>query len=130
MTDAQVSRSLFKKSRNVPLTVGEAVGEFKTVVNLDAFHPDAPSCVLFHQLFQEIGGEIGGLLRIRRQKTQTGKFVNGGILRTAALGQQCSIGGLPSRLSGPAVRDRSSADKALAYRCSSAWTSGTSPVSA
>lgn len=41
--DAQTLSGSFKHGGQVPLGTGEAVGELKAVVGLDALHADAPS---------------------------------------------------------------------------------------
>ena len=83
--DAWFSGGSFKQGGKVPLAVGKAVGELKTVIRLDALHPDASAGIPFDQLFQEIGRGISGLLRISPQETQTGELVNSRILEQAKL---------------------------------------------
>ena len=47
-----------KQGGQVPPAVGEAVGELKTVVRLDALHPDAPACIpLLNSLFRKSAEE-------------------------------------------------------------------------
>ena len=62
--DAELGGGSLKQGGQIPLTVGEAVGEFKTVVRLDALHPYAPACIPLLQLFQEVGGGVGTLFRV------------------------------------------------------------------
>ena len=64
----------------MPLAVGKAVGELKTIACLDTLHPDASAGIPLPQLFQEIGRGISGLLRVGSQKAQTCELVNGGVL--------------------------------------------------
>lgn len=52
---------------------------------MDTFHPNAPAGVPFDQLFQKVGGRIGGLLRICYQEAQSGKLVDSGILEQVQL---------------------------------------------
>ena len=80
VADTELRGGAFKEGGKVTLGVGETVGEFKPVISLDAFHPNAPAGVPFHQLFQEIGRGIGGLLWIGGQEAQTGELINGGVL--------------------------------------------------
>ncbi len=54
MADTEAGGGALKKRGQVLPAVGEAVGELKTVVRLDAFHSNAPSGIPFHQPFQEI----------------------------------------------------------------------------
>ena len=85
MTDSKLSSSFLKPGGDFSLTVGETVGEFKTVVGLDAFHPDAPAGIPLNQPFQKVCGRISCLLRIGGQETQGGEFINGSILVQAQL---------------------------------------------
>mgnify|MGYP006068492681 CR=1 FL=1 len=85
MTDSKLSSSFLKPGRDFSLTVGETVGKFKTVVGLDAFHPDASAGIPLNQSFQKVCGRISCLLRIGGQETQTGEFINGSILVQAQL---------------------------------------------
>ena len=64
----------------IPLAVGKTVGEFKAIVSLDTFHADAPAGIPLDQLFQEIGGGTGRLLRVGGQEAQAGELVNSGVL--------------------------------------------------
>ena len=57
MTDSKLSSSFLKPGGDFSLTVGETVGEFKTVVGLDAFHPDAPAGIPLNQPFQKSAEE-------------------------------------------------------------------------
>ena len=53
--NTELGSCLFKKGRQITLTVGKTVGELKAVVGLDALYPDAPAGIPLEQLFQEIG---------------------------------------------------------------------------
>ena len=83
--DTQLGGSGFKQGGEIPLTVGETIGELKTIVSLDTLHLDPPACVPFDQLFQEVSGGIGGLLRVGCEETQASELVNGGILEQTQL---------------------------------------------
>ena len=50
-----------KQRREISLAVGEAIGKFKAVIRLDAFHADSPAGIPLEQLFQKICGGTGGL---------------------------------------------------------------------
>ena len=78
--DTQLGGGGLKQSREIPLAVGEAIGKFKAVIRLDAFHADSPAGIPLEQLFQKICGGIGGLLRVGGQKAQAGELINGGVL--------------------------------------------------
>lgn len=54
VADTEADGGALKKRGQVLPAVGDAVGELKTVVYLDALQPDTPSGVPFHQLFQKI----------------------------------------------------------------------------
>ena len=69
-----------KQGGQVPLAVGKAVGELKTVVRLDALHSYSPAGVPPGQLLQEIRRGIGGLFRVCGQEAQAGELINGGVL--------------------------------------------------
>ena len=69
----------FKESRNIPSAVEKAVGKFKAIVGLNAFHANAAASIPLDQLFQEVGRGIGRLLRIRSQIPKTAEFVNGSV---------------------------------------------------
>ena len=83
--NTELGSCLFKKGRQITLTVGKTVGELKAVVGMDALYPDAPAGIPLEQLSEEISGGVGGLLRIGSQEAQTGKFINGGVLVQAEL---------------------------------------------
>ena len=83
--NAQLSSSFLEKGLNIPFTVRKMVSKFKTVVGLDTFHTDTSSGIPFHLPFQEVGGGVGGLLRIIGQEAEPGELVNGGILKQAQL---------------------------------------------
>lgn len=57
--DPQLSSGLLKKGWDIPFAVRETVGELKTIVGLDAFNMEAPSCVPLDQLFEEVSGRVG-----------------------------------------------------------------------
>jgi len=82
VADAEAGGSAIKKGRQVLPPVGKAVGEFKTVVRPDTFHPDTPSAVPLYQPFEETGGGVSRLFRAGGQEAQAGRFVNGGILES------------------------------------------------
>ncbi len=48
VTDAQISSRFLEKWAGIPLAVRKTVSELKTVVGLDTFHPDPPSCIPLH----------------------------------------------------------------------------------
>ena len=85
VADTQLSGGGFKESRQVPFTVGETIGELKSVVGLDTLHPDAPAGIPLYQLFEEISGGIGALLGVCSQEAQTGKFIYGSVLEQSQL---------------------------------------------
>lgn len=66
VADPQLGGCGLKQGRQIPLAVGEAVGELKSIVSLDTFHADTSAGVPLEQLFQEIGGGTGGLFRVGR----------------------------------------------------------------
>ena len=66
VADPQLGGCGLKQGRQLPLAVGEAVGKLKSIVSLDAFHADSSARIPLEQLFQEIGGGIGGMLRVGR----------------------------------------------------------------
>ena len=80
MSDTQLGSSGFKQGGQITHAVGKTVGELKSIVSLDTLHADTPASIPLEQLFQEIGGGIGGLLRVGSQEAQAGKLVNGSIL--------------------------------------------------
>ena len=84
--DAELGGGSLKQGGQIPLTVGEAVGEFKTVVRLDALHPYAAAGIPLLQLFQEVGGGVGTLFRVGGQEAKAGELVDGGILEQAKSG--------------------------------------------
>lgn len=45
LADPQLSGYGLKQGRQVPLAVGETVGEFKSIIGLDTLHSDAPACI-------------------------------------------------------------------------------------
>lgn len=130
MSNSKGLRSRFKQSGAIPLAVGKTVCEFKPVVSLDTFHPDSPAGIPLHQLFQEISRGIGRLFWISGQKTQTGKFVDRGILEQTQLWICNTAAWPPSHLPEPVGRDRSFARRAWLCMCSLAFQQETSPFSA
>lgn len=74
--DAQFSSSFLKQRWNIAPAVGETVGKLKAIVRLDTLNFNSMPGIPFDQLFQEIRGGIGRLLRIGSQKAQSCKFVN------------------------------------------------------
>ena len=80
VADPQLGGCGLKQGRQIPLAVGEAVGELKSIVSLDTFHADTSAGVPLEQLFQKIRRGIGGVLRVGSQEAQAGKLVNGSIL--------------------------------------------------
>ena len=118
-----------KQSRNIPLAVRKTIGKFKAVVRLDALHSDSTASIPLEQLFQKIRREIGGVLRVGSQEAQACKLVNSSVIGIGVdQGLRCSGGGPPSHLPGYAVRDRSSAGRALACRPVSSLSVETVPV--
>ena len=81
--DTQLGGGGLKQSRDIPFAVGEAIGKFKAVIRLDAFHADPSAGIPLEQLFQKIRGGIGRLLRVGGQEAQAGELVNGGVLKQA-----------------------------------------------
>ena len=80
VADTQLGGGGLKQSGQIALAVGKTVGELKSIVSLATLHADASASIPLEQLFQEIGGGIGGLLRVGGQEAQAGKLVNGSIL--------------------------------------------------
>ena len=85
MPNFQFFGSLLKKGREVPLTVGKAVGKLKAVVSLNTFHFNPLAGIPLGQPFQEVCGGVSRLLRIGSQETKSGKLVNGGVLEQTQL---------------------------------------------
>ena len=83
--DTQLGGSRLKESGSVLFAGKETVGELNAVVGLNALHSDTPAGIPLDQLFQEIGGGIGGLFRVGGQEAQTGELVNGSVLVQAQL---------------------------------------------
>ena len=84
-----------------------AVGELKTIIDLDALCLYSPAEIPLHQAFEEVGGRVSGLLRIGRQEAEPGKLVNGSILEQAQF----------------RVRDAAAGDDLYIYLDSFSWTS-------
>ena len=80
VADTQLCGGGLKQSREIPLAVGKTIGKFQSVVSLDTFHADTSAGIPLEQLFQEIGGGTGGLLRVGGQEAQAGKLVNSSVL--------------------------------------------------
>ena len=78
--DTQLGGGGLKQSGEIPLAVGETVGELKSIVSPDTFHADTSAGIPLEQLFQEIGGGTGRLLRVSGQEAQAGKLVNSSVL--------------------------------------------------
>ena len=78
--DTKIMGGILKKSLDFPFAVGKTVGKFRTIVRLDALHLDPSAGIPLHQTFQEVGGGVGGLLRIGGQEAEPGELVNGGVL--------------------------------------------------
>ena len=130
MSDTRLGGGGLKQGRESALAVGKTIGKFKAVIRLDAFHMDSPAGIPPEQLFQEIRGGIGGQLRVGGQEAQACKLVNSSVFGIGtAQGLRCSGGGPLSYLPRYAVRDRSSADRALACRPVSSLSMGIAPVS-
>lgn len=85
MPDTQLGSSGFKQGGQITLAVGKTVGKLKAIVCLDALHADTLASIPLEQLFQEIGGGIGGLLRVGSQEAQAGELIDGGVLVQAQL---------------------------------------------
>ena len=83
MPYAQILCGGFKQGGQVPPGVGEAVGELKAIVGLDTLHGDAPALKPFDRFYEEVGGGVSGLLLISAEEAQTGKLVEGGVLKQA-----------------------------------------------
>ena len=128
VADTQLGSGGLKQGGQIPLAVGKTVGELKAIVCLDTFHPDAPAGIPLDQLFQEIGGGIGGLFRVGGQEAQAGELVNGGVLEQAEF-RVCdtACGEPPSHPPELAGRDRSSARRAWACKLFSSLSTGNSP---
>ena len=52
--DVQFGGCSFKQRLQIAFAVGKAIGELKTIIRLDAFHPDAAACVPRRQLAKKI----------------------------------------------------------------------------
>lgn len=57
VADTQLGGNGLKQSREIPLAVGEAVGELKSIVSLDAFHADTSAGIPLEQLFRKSAEE-------------------------------------------------------------------------
>ena len=80
VADTQLGSGGLKQGGQIAPAVGETIGKFKAVIRLDAFHADSPAGIPLEQLFQEIGGGTGGLLRVGGQEAQACKLVNSSVL--------------------------------------------------
>ena len=78
--DTQLGGGGLKQSRDIPFAVGEAIGKFKAVIRLDAFHADTSAGIPPEQLFQKIRRGTGGLLRVGSQESQACELVNSSVL--------------------------------------------------
>ena len=83
--DTQLGSSGLKQGGQIPLAVGKAIGKFKAIVSLNAFHLNAPAGIPFDQPFEEVSGGISGLLRVSGEEAQTSELVHGGILEQTQL---------------------------------------------
>lgn len=70
MPDAQTQCGSLKQGGQVPLGIGEAVGELKAIVGLDTLHGDAPSFEPIDSTIQEISGGVGRLLLVGPEEAQ------------------------------------------------------------
>ena len=68
MLDAQVSSRFLKQGHAVTLAVRETVGKLNAIVDLNAFHTNAPAGVPLHQSLLKVRRGAGGLFRTGRQK--------------------------------------------------------------
>ena len=85
VADPQLGGCGLKQGRQLPLAVGEAVGELKSIVSLDAFHADSSARIPLEQLFQKVSGGKGGLLRVSSQEAQACELINSSVLVQAQL---------------------------------------------
>lgn len=76
MSDAVLLQVHLEEGRLVPVG-GEAVGEFRSVVRLDALDREREG---LHQVLQEQGGGIGAVFLKSLHEAPSGILVNGGIL--------------------------------------------------
>ena len=66
VADAEPGSGSLKQCGQIPLGIRKTIGELKAIICLNTFHLNSPTSIPFEQLFQEIGGGIGGLLRVFR----------------------------------------------------------------
>lgn len=78
VADVEFVSGLLKERGEIALGVRELVGEFKTVIGLNTFHPDAQSGELTHDGFKEAGGGVGTLFRISAEDAIAGELIDGG----------------------------------------------------
>lgn len=81
MVDTELGSGCLKKGEKISFTIGKAICKFKTIIRLNTFHFDSMFSILGNHLFEKIGRRIGGLFRIGGKKSQTGKLLNGSILK-------------------------------------------------
>ena len=85
MSDTKFGGSGLKQSRKISSAVGEAIGERKAIVSLDALYPDSSAGILLEQPFEEFGRREGAVLWGDGQEAQTREFINSSILKQAEL---------------------------------------------
>ena len=98
MLNTQLSGGFLKKGLYIPFAVGKAVCKFKTLVGLDSFHTDTSAGIPLHQSFQEVGRGVGGLFWVGGQESESGEFVNGGILEQAQFWVSDAAAHIPNQL--------------------------------
>ena len=74
-----------KQGGQVTFAVGETISELKSVVRLDALHPDTPAGIPLEQPLQKVSRRVGALLGIGGQEAQAGEFIYGSVLEQAQL---------------------------------------------
>ena len=77
---AQLSCPGLKTSFEITFTVGEAIGELKTVIGLNTLHGNAFTGKMRNDLAQKICRGKSALLFVSAQDTITGVLINGGVL--------------------------------------------------
>ncbi len=80
VANTQFRSSGFKQRRQVPLAVGETVGELEAVVRLHAFDLNAFSRKVFDNLVQKVSRRIRALFGVSSENAVAGVFVNGCVL--------------------------------------------------
>ena len=86
VTDTETGSGFLKERGKISFAVRETVGEFKTVVGLDAVHMNAPTGIPGSHFSEEIRRGVCRLLRVSRKEAQTGKFINGSVLKQPQIG--------------------------------------------